>query len=108
MNPVYDVVCVLLETPFSRWKDEDKKEVLNCGLPTESLQICGKKQLHIQVNATILVSNGHGLRNFCGCVPLKLYRNCFVGLACFLGLAIKTTLATFWNREGFAALLNIR
>ncbi|KAF5272176.1 hypothetical protein FQA39_LY01258 [Lamprigera yunnana] len=45
MNSVYDVVCVLVENICSRWRDEDKKEVLNCGYRSEPLQINGTKEV---------------------------------------------------------------
>lgn len=44
MNPVSDTVCALLETPFSRWKDEDKKDILTTGRPTTALSISVKKK----------------------------------------------------------------
>ena len=46
MNPINDIVCNLLETPFSRWtdEDEDKRDVLLHGLPTGILNIDFKKE----------------------------------------------------------------
>lgn len=31
--PAQDIICVLLETPFSRWKDSDKSDLLRLKLP---------------------------------------------------------------------------
>lgn len=44
MYPLNDNICNILETPFSRWKDDDKRDVLICGRPTESLAISAKKK----------------------------------------------------------------
>lgn len=45
MYPVNDIVCNLLQTPFNRWKDDDKRDVLFCGRPTEALAITAKKEI---------------------------------------------------------------
>lgn len=39
MFPIYDTVCVLLEIPFSRWNDDDKRDFLNSAKSTPSLNI---------------------------------------------------------------------
>jgi hypothetical protein len=33
MNPVTDVVVMLLETPFRRWKSDSKNDLLKVGKP---------------------------------------------------------------------------
>lgn len=40
MNPVNDLVCSLLQTPFSCWSDEDKKDLLVFNRPTPHLSVC--------------------------------------------------------------------
>lgn len=64
MNPVSDTVCALLETPFSRWKDEDKKDILTTGRPTTALSISVKKEK--TVNLIMLTSKTLGFLNFHG------------------------------------------
>lgn len=45
MYPENDKVCNLLETPFPRWKDEDKKDLLTSGRPTVPLDFCFLKSV---------------------------------------------------------------
>ena len=39
MNPINDIVCSLLETQFTTWKDGDKRDILTIGQPTTSLNL---------------------------------------------------------------------
>lgn len=102
MNPVYDIVCVLLETSFSRWKDEDKKEVLNCGRPTESLQICGTKEVKYSGKCYNLSFKRSWFREF----PWLCSSPTLQKLFCWPCLLFSNK-SNVWNREGFASLLNI-
>lgn len=102
MNPVYDVVCVLLETPFSRWKDEDRKELLNCGRPTESLQICGRKEVKHSGKAYSLTFKRSWFMEF----PWLCSSPTLQKLFCWPCLLFSNK-SNVWNREGFASLLNI-
>lgn len=42
-GPVSGIVCGLLEAPFSRWKDVDKRDLLITGRPTTVLTLGAKK-----------------------------------------------------------------
>jgi len=39
MNPVIDEVVMLLETPFRRWKSDNKKDLLKVGRPIPILSV---------------------------------------------------------------------
>ena len=43
MYPLNDIVCSLLQTPFSRWTEDDKRDVLIAGKPMPDLDISAKK-----------------------------------------------------------------
>ncbi|KAI5733578.1 hypothetical protein M8J76_013486 [Diaphorina citri] len=48
MEPRYDVVQLLLETPFQRWKDKDQTDLLEQGRPEKilNLNVTKKKGKH--------------------------------------------------------------
>lgn len=100
MNPENDVVCNLLETPFSRWREEDKRDLLVFNRPTPRLSVSVRKQkksgnsyqLHFK-------STWYGEYTWlCGSVFLqKLF--CW---ACLL-LGVKKNV---WNNAGFGDFAN--
>lgn len=102
MNPINDIVCNLLETPFSRWTDEDKRDVLLHGRPTGILNIDFKKELKksgrsYKINFKCswfseynwLCSSAALQKLFCWSCLLFSNKHCV------------------WNRDGFTDFLNI-
>lgn len=39
MLPLYDLACILLEMPFSRWPESDRESFSNCEIPMPVLNI---------------------------------------------------------------------
>jgi hypothetical protein len=79
MNPINEIVCNLLETPFNRWTDEDKRDVLLHGRPTGILNIDFKKELKKVADPIRLILSVPGFQNIIGYVVVPPYKNCFVG-----------------------------
>ena len=79
MNPENDVVCSLLETPFSRWREEDKRDLLVYNRPTPhlSLSIKNKKSPEILISCTSKVP---GIGNMPGYVAVFFCKDFFAGL----------------------------
>ncbi|KAH0809750.1 hypothetical protein GEV33_013041 [Tenebrio molitor] len=100
MFPMQDPVCVLLQTPFRRWSDNDKKDFLSCERPMPLLN----------ANQVRKVGNKVYYRNFnksrysqfewlCGSYYLdKLF--------CFPCLIVDDK-AGLWNKTGFNDLKNL-
>jgi hypothetical protein len=100
MFPIQDPVCVLLQTPFRRWSDNDKKDFLTCERPMPLLN----------ANQVRKVGNKVYYRNFnksrysqfewlCGSYYLdKLF--------CFPCLIVDDK-AGLWNKTGFNDLKNL-
>jgi len=81
MNPVTDVVVMLLETPFQRWKSGSKNDLLKVGRPIPILSILtpDKNKVRCFVGHLIQIY----INNTLGYVEvIILYKNCFVGLVC--------------------------
>lgn len=99
MNPMNDVICNLLETPFSRWKDDDRRDVLSCGTPVPVLNImksCGDK---ITFNRKFKTTWNTDYKWLCGSAYLQK-------LFCWQCLLISVK-KTPWNSSGFDDLNNI-
>lgn len=101
-GPVSDIVCSLLETPFSRWKDEDKKDLLITGRPTSVLTLSAKKDIKKSGKSynihfkhswfseyKWLCSSGYFQKMFCWPCLLFCHKH------------------SAWNKDGFADLLNV-
>lgn len=102
MEPVGDIIRVLLEISFSVWKDEEKKDVLQCERPQPILSI--KKQLPREKTGKV-----HA-RNF-----QKSWYNCYSWLCgsyylqklfCWPCLLVGVKKG-IWNNSGFDNLLII-
>lgn len=102
MFPANDIVCNLLQTPFNRWKEADKRDVLNHGRPKDSLEIVAKKE-----NKKTGKSHNVHFKNswfddykwLCSSTTLKK-------LYCWPCLLFSNKNSA-WNKEGFSDLLNI-
>ena len=76
MEPRYDPVCLLLETPFVRWKEDDKRQLLKEDRPIPKLSIHKKKTVHLSI---VVAFSHHGMYCSRGYVAAFIYKNCFVG-----------------------------
>lgn len=102
MNPIYDIICTILQTPFSRWRDEDKRDVLLQGRPAVVLKFCVKKELRKSgrsYNVTCKSSWFSEYKWLCSSTVLQK-------LFCWPCLLLSNK-HSVWNREGFADFLNI-
>lgn len=69
MEPSYDIICILLETPFSRFSDFEKHKILSEGRPTPNItEIYSEKNKNRCFKAS-----------WFGCVAANISRDCFVG-----------------------------
>lgn len=100
MFPTYDSVCVLLETPFSRWKVEDKKDFLNCERPMPSLDVETKGKSKDKVFVRKFRNEWYlEYKWLCGSNYLKK-------LFCMPCLIVGVK-SGVWNKEGFNSLGNV-
>lgn len=102
MYPLNDSVCNLLETPFNRWKDEDKKDLLNFERPTGSLTICAKKEIKKRSKSFNIKFKRVWFTNFTWLCSSQVLQKLFCW-PCLL-FSIKNSV---WNKEGFVDLVNI-
>lgn len=101
MNPINDIVCSLLETPFHRWKDEDKKDILNEGRPTVDLKISTRKEMKNGKSYNInFKSSWFSEYNWLCSSPILEKLFCW---PCLLFCNKDSA----WNKHGFTDLLNI-
>lgn len=47
-NPIHDIICSLLETPFSRLNENDGREIIITNRPTPSLNVLKSDKKHGQ------------------------------------------------------------
>lgn len=102
MNPVNDIVCNLLETPFRRWTDEDKRDVLLQGRPTMILNIDLKKEIKKSGRSYNINFKSSWFLEFnwlCSSTALQK-------LFCWPCLLFSNK-HSVWNRDGFTDFLNI-
>ena len=60
MNPINDIVCSLFETPFSRWKDDDKRNVFTIGQSISPLNLnTGAFRLGLSVACSTAAGDGN-------------------------------------------------
>lgn len=106
MYPLNDIICNILRTSFSRWKDDDKRDVLICGRPTESLAISAKKGRKA-LNVIILISKELGLQTLNGYTVVHFCKNYFVDrLKNELGLLYADESYRNISREKMLQILN--
>ncbi|KAJ8977129.1 hypothetical protein NQ317_011665 [Molorchus minor] len=102
MNPATDIVCNLLERPFYRWKDEDKKKVLLQGRPTAVLSIFARKEIKKSGKSYNVNFKSAWFTNYkwlCSSQTLqKLY--------CWPCLLFSNK-QSIWSKDGFVDILNI-
>lgn len=100
MEPRYDVVQLLLETPFQRWKDKDQRDLLEQGRPEKilNLNVTKKKGKH-SYQVHFKKSWFDSYKWLCSSlVSQKVY--------CWPCLLFSNKSSGF-NREGFSDFLNI-
>lgn len=102
MYPENDVVCNLLETPFSRWKDEDKKDLLTSGRPTVPLDFCFLKSVKKIEKSYKITFKNSWFSEFTWLCSSKYLQKLF----CWPCLLFSTK-HNAWNRQGFGDFQNI-
>jgi hypothetical protein len=102
MEPSVDLVSALLETPFSRWKYEDKKDLLvNCATPQPILsfqKLTGLPLPGKQHKRNFRASWYSDYKWLCG----SKYSNCLYCWPCLL----VGTKKGIWNSTGFSDMAN--
>lgn len=98
MEPEHDLVCCLLETPFTIWKEVDKKDLLLCQQPQPSLS---------SIRPVSSTSKPQRTRNFQNSwyvnYPWLCGSRIFQKLFCWPCLLIGVKNGT-WNRVGFDSI----
>lgn len=102
MNPINDIICSLIETPFSRWKEEDKRDILRTGRPTFDLSISAKKEVK-KIGKTWNVHFKNSWFSTCKWLCSSQY---FQKLYCWPCLLFSNK-KSVWNKEGFDSILNV-
>ena len=101
MFPINDVVCNLLETPFNRWKDEDKKGLLIIGRPIKSLKLCIKKEIKSSGKSYNIKFKDTWFSEFYWlCTSVYLQK-----LFCWACVLFSNKI-NVWNKEGFSDFQN--
>lgn len=102
MNPINDVVCNLIQTPFSHWKDDDKKDLLQCGRPTHLLSVQVRKDVKKTGKSYNINFKNSWFADYKWlCSSLNLQK-----LFCWPCLLFSSK-NTVWAKEGFADFINI-
>lgn len=98
--PIYDPICVLLETNFGRWKEQDKKDFLNNKKPTNVLNVTKVGKSHDKVFKRNFKQSWYSQFEWlCGSHYLtKLF--------CVPCLNISVT-SGVWNKTGFSDFANV-
>ena len=102
MNPVNDVICNLLETPFSRWGNEDKRDVIMEGRPTGTLPISAKKENKKSGTSYKINFKASWFETYKWLCSSHVIQKLF----CWPCLLFSNKCST-WNKDGFQDLLNI-
>ncbi|KAJ8980089.1 hypothetical protein NQ317_017106 [Molorchus minor] len=100
MNPLHDPICVLLETPFSRWNEDDKKDFLSCEKPMPLLNVNKTTKIKDKVyNRNFKLSWYLDFEWLCG----SCYLNKLFCMPCLI-IGVKSSV---WNNSGFNDFGNV-
>lgn len=102
MNPINDLVCNLLETPFRRWTEEDKRDVLLQGRPTSVINIGVKKEFKKSGKSYNINFKSSWFLEFNWLCSSAVLQKLF----CWPCLLFSNK-QSVWNRDGFTDFLNI-
>ncbi|KAH0812134.1 hypothetical protein GEV33_010657 [Tenebrio molitor] len=97
MFPLQDPVCVLLQTPFRSWSDNDKKDILTCERPMPLLKAVEDKK--VKQNRNFKKSWYSEFEWLCG----SYYLNKLFCWPCLIG----DDKEGVWNKAGFDDLKNV-
>ena len=98
--PINDVVCNLLQTRFSQWKDDDQKDLLEYGRPTISLIVDVRKEVKQRGKSYNIKFKNSWFSDYMWlCSSVNLQK-----LFCWPCLLFSTKFNT-WNKDGFCNYL---
>ena len=102
MYSVNDIVCNLIQTPFSRLKDDDKRDVLNWGQPTDIIDISRKRENKKSGKTYSIKFKNSWFDTF-----TWLCRSTYLqALYCWPCLLFSNK-SNVWRKEGFSDFVNI-